>query len=268
MAKLSWLVVCAGALALAFGSVRAQAAAPATAAAVTPAASVASQAVPPAVQKVVREAIAKLSAKAQVDSIEVASLPGFYQVIASGQLLYISADGRYLLNGDLFDLTAKRNVSEAAWAKFRQRELAQVPASARIVYAPKNPRYTISVFTDVNCSFCRALHKHMAAFNAAGIAVEYLAWPREGVTSTSGRPTPTYTEMVSVWCANDRKAAFVAATEERVKSATCTNPVEDQFNLGLKLGVNGTPSIIGPDGRVLGGYLTPEQLLVALRKGS
>ena len=266
MAKLSWLTMSAGALALAFGAALAQTTPPA-AAAVTPVAAE-SQAVSPAAQKMVRAAIAKLSAKAQVDSIELAPLPGFYQVIASGQLLYVSSDGRYLLNGDLLDLTAKLNVSDAAWARFRQRELAQVPASARIVYAPKNPQYTVSVFTDVNCSFCRALHKHIAALNAAGIAVEYLAWPREGVTTTAGRPTPTYTEMVSVWCAGDRKAAFVAATEDRVKSATCTNPVKDQFDLGLKLGVNGTPSIIGPDGRMLGGYLTPEQLLAALRQGS
>ncbi|MEO5813051.1 MAG: DsbC family protein [Rhodanobacter sp.] len=268
MAKLSWLIVGMSALALALAGARAETATPAATAAVATAASAGTQAVSPAAQKMVRATIAKLSARAQVDSIELAPMPGFYQVIASGQLLYISSDGRYMLNGDLIDLTAKRNVSDAAWAKFRQRELAQVPASARIVYAPKNPLYTVSVFTDVNCSFCRALHKHIAALNAEGIAVEYLAWPREGVTTTAGRPTPTYTEMVSVWCANDRKAAFVAATEGHVQSATCTNPVKDQFDLGVKLGINGTPGVIGPDGRLLGGYLTPEQLLAALRKGS
>ncbi|MEO7072905.1 MAG: DsbC family protein [Rhodanobacter sp.] len=237
-----------------------------TAAAPAPASN-AGTAVSPAARKMVRAAIAKLSSKAQVDSIEAAALPGFYEVIASGQLLYVSADGRYLLNGDLFDLTAKRNVSEAAWAKFRQRELPAMPASARIVYAPKDPRYTVTVFTDVNCSFCRAFHAHISALNAAGIAVEYLAWPREGLTTTSGRPTPTYTQMVSVWCAADRKAAFAAAMKDNVKPQTCTNPVADEFNLGLKLGVSGTPTIVGPDGRILGGYLTPEQLLAALRAG-
>ena len=268
MAKLSVWVVGAGVLALAFVSAQAQTAIPAATAAISPAAPAANQAVSPAAQKMVREAIAKLSSKAHVDFIEVAPLPGFYLVIASGQLLYISNDGRYMLSGDVLDLAVKRNFSDEAWARYRQRELARVPASARIVYAPKNPRYTVSVFTDVNCSFCRALHKHMAAINAAGIAVEYIAWPREGTATTSGRPTPTYTQMVSVWCAQDRKAAFVAATEERVKSATCANPVKDQFELGLKLGVSGTPTIIGPNGRVLGGYLTPEQLLAALQKQS
>jgi len=124
------------------------------------------------------------------------------------------------------------------------------------------------VFTDVNCGFCRALHEHIAAFNKAGIAVEYLAWPREGVTTTAGNLTPTYKEMVSVWCAKDPKAALTAATKGHAPpAATCTNPVKQQFDLGVKLGVSGTPTIIGPDGSVLGGYVTPEQLLQALQAG-
>ena len=228
---------------------------------------VAAKAVTPAAEQVVRRAISSLSTKVQIDSIEPAAMPGFYQVIASGQMVYVSADGRYMLNGDLLDLGSHENVGEAAWARFRKAELAKVPASERIVFAPPHPKYTVTVFTDVNCGYCRALHEHMAEYNKAGIAVEYLAWPREGVTSTSGKPTPTYTEMVSVWCASDRKAAFTAAKDGRAPvPATCTNPVKDQFNLGLKLGVNGTPAIYGPDGSVLGGYVTPDQLLQALEK--
>ena len=225
-------------------------------------------AVTPAARQIVQKAIKTLAAGVEIDSIEPAPLPGFYQVIASGQMLYVSADGRYLINGDLLDLGKHQNVSDAAWARSRKAELAKVPVSQRIVFAPEHPKYTVTVFTDVNCGFCRALHGHMAAFNKAGIAVEYLAWPREGVTTTAGRPTPTYTEMVSVWCASDRKAAFTAAKEGHApKPATCVNPVKDQFDLGVKLGVTGTPMIIGADGRTLGGYVTPEQLLAALQQG-
>ncbi|MEP6897992.1 MAG: DsbC family protein [Rhodanobacter sp.] len=226
------------------------------------------QAVSPAAATMVRAAIRTLSANAEVDSIQPAALPGFYQVIASGRLVYVSADGKFLFNGDLVDLERHQSVSDAAWAAFRKAELAKVPASQRIVFAPPHPKYTISVFTDVNCGFCRALHEHVADFNKAGIAVEYLAWPREGVTTTAGRPTATYTEMVSVWCAADRKAAFTAAKEGHApKSATCINPVKDEFNLGLKLGIDGTPTIYGPDGAVLGGYVTTDQLLQALQQG-
>ncbi|MGN6327941.1 MAG: disulfide isomerase DsbC N-terminal domain-containing protein [Rhodanobacter sp.] len=224
--------------------------------------------VTPAVNTMVRNALQTLAPGVQVDAVEPAALPGFYQVIASGQLMYISTDGRYLLNGDLIDLAQKKNVSNAAWARFRKAELAKVPASQRIVFAPAHPKYTVTVFTDVNCGYCRALHEHIAAFNKAGIAVEYLAWPREGVASLSGRPTGTYSEMASIWCSADRKAAFTAAvTGKAPPAATCTNPVADQYDLGLKLGVSGTPTIVAPDGRTVGGYVTPEQLLVALQKG-
>jgi thiol:disulfide interchange protein DsbC len=214
----------------------------------------------------VRQAVLGL-AKVQIDSVKPAPIPGFYQVIASGQMVYVSADGKYMLTGNLIDLGSKKNLSDDVWADFRKAELAKVPAAERIVFAPAKPRYTVSVFTDVNCGYCRALHEHVADFNKAGIALEYIAWPREGVTTTSGSPTPTYTEMVSVWCAADRKAAFTAAKAgKQPKSASCTNPVKDEFDLGVRLGVTGTPTIVAEDGTVLGGYMTPDQLLKALEK--
>jgi len=221
-----------------------------------------------AVQKRVAAAVQGLSPGLQVDYAGPSPLPNFYQVIADGQLVYISTDGKYMLHGDLVDLGAHRNLSDVAWAAFRKAELARVPAAQRIVYAPPHPTHTITVFTDVNCAYCRALHKHMADFNKAGIAVEYVAWPREGVVTTAGNDTPTYKEMVSVWCAADRKRAFDEATAGTLpKSATCANPVKAQFDLGVKLGVSGTPTIVAEDGRVLGGYVAPDKLLKMLQSG-
>lgn len=271
MLKKMLLAVCVGGLAL--NACAADVGAPAATHGVVPAgakaAPISASAVSPAAEKIVRQAVKTLAANAEINAIDVSPLPGFYQVIASGRLLYVSADGRYVMNGDLFDLSSRKNVSDAAWAKFRKAELAKVPASARIIYAPAHPKYTVTVFTDVNCGFCRVLHEHVAAYNKAGIALEYLAWPREGVTTTSGRPTPTYSEMSAVWCASDRKAALNAAMTGRAPAPTsCTNPVKQQFDLGVQLGVTGTPMIVGPDGQQLGGYLTPEQLLGALQSGS
>jgi thiol:disulfide interchange protein DsbC len=220
-------------------------------------------------EKLVSQAVHRLAPNVQIDSIRPASLPGFYQVIASGRMVYVSADGKYMLNGDLIDLGTKGNLSEAAWADFRKSELAKVPESQRIVFGPANPKYKVTVFTDVNCGYCRALHQHVAEFNKEGIALEYLAWPREGVTTTAGNLTPTYQEMVSVWCAADRKAAFTAAKDGHApKAATCANPVKTQFELGVKLGVDGTPTIIDQNGRVLGGYVPPEKMLKLLQDGA
>jgi len=216
----------------------------------------------------VRKAVLSLVPNASVDSIRPAPMTGFYQVIASGHLVYVSNDGKYMLNGDLIDLGKKKNITENGWADFRKAELAKVPAADRIVFAPANPKYRVTVFTDVNCAYCRQLHEHIAAFNKAGIAVEYVAWPREGVTDEAGRTTATYNEMVSVWCASDRQAAFTAAKAGKApKGANCPNPVKDEFDLGVKLGVTGTPTIIGEDGSMLGGYVTPDQLLHELKTG-
>ncbi|WP_243039162.1 DsbC family protein [Dyella sedimenti] len=215
----------------------------------------------------VRKAVLSFAPKVSIDSIKPAPMPGFYQVIASGQLVYVSTDGKYMMNGDLIDLGAHKNVSDDGWAAFRKAELAKVPAADRIVFGPANPRYRVTVFTDVNCAYCRQLHEHVAEFNKAGIALEYVAWPREGVTNEAGRTTPTYNEMVSVWCAADRKAAFTSAKQGKApKAANCPNPVKDEFDLGVKLGVTGTPTIIAEDGSMLGGYVTPEQMLALLRK--
>lgn len=223
---------------------------------------------PDSAENVVRAALHRLAPGVQMDSIAPAPLPGFYQVIASGQLVYVSADGKYMLNGDLVDLGAKRNLSERAWAGFRKAELAKVPEAQRIVFAPPHPKYTVTVFSDVNCGYCRMFHSHIAELNAEGIAVEYLAWPREGVTDTAGKLTDTYKEMVSVWCASDRKAAFTAAKQGKAPApASCANPVKDQFDLGVKLGVTGTPMVVGPDGMVLGGYVPPDKLLQLLKTG-
>jgi thiol:disulfide interchange protein DsbC len=219
--------------------------------------------VPPAAAKAVQDALAGFAPHVKVDAIRPAPIPGYYQVIASGQMVYVSTDGKYMFSGNLVDLTTKKDLNEADWAAFRKAELAKVPPSQRIVFAPAGkPVHTVTVFTDVTCGYCRELHRHIEELNKQGIAVQYLPWPREGVVTTAGRDTPTYTEMVSVWCAADRKSAFTAAIIDghQPKAATCPNTVKDEFDLGLKLGVSGTPTVVAEDGTVIGGYLDPAQM--------
>ena len=219
--------------------------------------------------KVVQGALAKLAPGIQLAVVNRAPLPGFYQVIASGQLVYVSTDGKYLLNGDLVDLGARKSLNDAAWAAYRKATLAKVPAADHIVFAPKDPKYRVTVFTDVDCPYCHALHERMAEYNKLGIAVDYLAWPRSGVTDPAGQPTPTYRAMAAVWCAPDRQRALTAAfagAKAGQPAAGCNSPVRSEFKLGEELGVSGTPAIFTPGGHLVGGYLTPEQLLGVLQK--
>ena len=218
------------------------------------------------VPAVIRATLLKYAPGLQIDQITPAPMPGWYQVVAGGQLGYVSADGRYLMHGNLIDLVAHRTLSDNAWAAFRRAELAKLPAADRIVFAPPHPKYRITVFTDVTCPYCRAMHEQIAAYNRAGIEVDYLAWPREGVVDASGTPTRTYTEMVAVWCASDRRQAFTEAMQGRApKAAQCANPVRAEFDLGQRLGVGGTPAVIAEDGSIVGGYVPPDKLIEVLK---
>jgi thiol:disulfide interchange protein DsbC len=260
MSKKFWSVLCAGALMLHVG---------AALAGTGGGLAVSTPPVANTPEAVVRQTLMRLVPKAQIDQVAPAPIPGFYQVIASGHLVYISADGKYVMNGDLIDGAKGESLTDDAWATYRKAELAKVPLSDRIVYAPKNPKYTITVFTDVTCPYCRVLHQQIDALNKEGIAVQYLAWPRAGVTGDDGKPTATYTEMVSIWCAADRNQAFTAAKKGQApKQADCKNPVKDQFDLGLKLGVTGTPAVYTEDGTMIGGYLSPADMLQAVQEHS
>ncbi|MEG2805473.1 DsbC family protein, partial [Stenotrophomonas sp.] len=211
--------------------------------------------------KTVRAALLSLDASLKPEYIGQAPFAGFREVLAGGQVLYVSDDGRYLMQSQPFDIKNKAPVSSAGLLAYRHKLLAQVPRSERIVFAAPNAKYTVSVFTDIECGYCRKLHQDIAELNRNGISVEYLAFPRMGLGSQD------YTDMISVWCAADRKQALTAAkTGKPVPAKSCTNPVAMQYTLGQQIGVNGTPAIFAADGTQLGGYLPPAQLKAALER--
>jgi len=208
-----------------------------------------------------RDAILSINPQISIESVADAPLPGFQEVIVSGQVLYVSNDGRYVLQGSLFDAREKRDLSQAGLSKLRQRLLSEVPEDQRIIFAPANPKYTVSVFTDVECGYCRRLHEDIAEYNKRGIAIEYLAYPRMGLGSDDFRL------MESVWCAADRRKALTdAKAGRRVDSKACENPVAAHYALGQRAGLTGTPMIIAADGTTMPGYLPPDQLLEALQR--
>ena len=208
-----------------------------------------------------RDAIRKLNARVQIDRIGAAPLPGFREVLVSGQTLYVSDDGRYLLQGSLYDMERKQDLSQASVASLRRELLGTVPVADRIVFAPANPKYTVSVFTDVECGFCRKLHSQIADYNREGIAVQYLAVPRMGIGS------PDFQKMVNVWCATDRRKALTDAKNDRpVPLRNCKNPVTMEYDIGRRVGLEGTPMIVAADGTAMPGYMPPKELRAALDK--
>lgn len=209
----------------------------------------------------VREALQSAVPDMDVTQIRESKIPGVFEVMLGTEVLYVSADGRYLIQGDLLDLSDRRNLSEDTRSGARLQLLEKIPVGETIEFAPAKTEHTVYVFTDVTCGYCRRLHRDMPELNRLGIAVRYLAFPRDGEDS------PSFHKMESVWCSGDRKTAITEAKlGHDIKESTCKNPVEKQYLLGQSLGVNGTPAIFRMDGRLISGYMPPADLLEALKQ--
>jgi thiol:disulfide interchange protein DsbC len=209
-------------------------------------------------QAQIRQALAKVIPETP-DTVEKTPVAGLYEVSYGTQLFYVSADGRFLLQGDLLDLQSRTNLTENRRATARLSAMEQMKDTS-ILYAPKGePKHTITVFTDIDCPYCRKLHEGMQEMNDLGIAVRYLAYPRAGVGS------PSYDKAVSVWCSKDpRKALDAAKGSGEVTPAKCDDPVAEHMALGQALGVTGTPALVFEDGRMVPGYMPPKRLLQVL----
>ena len=177
-------------------------------------------------------------------------------------LFYFSDNGQYLVHGKVYDLaTGIDNLTEKSLAKVRISGVEEFKDSM-IVFPAKDEKYKVTVFTDTSCGYCRKLHSQMQGYNDLGITVQYLAFPRSGITG------PTFKELTSIWCAVDQQDAMTKAKSgDRTpapQAKMCNMPVAEQYSLGSKVGVTGTPAMILEDGTMIPGYQDPAQLLTVL----
>ena len=193
-------------------------------------------------------------------SVKATPLTGLYQFIADGRVLYISADGRYIVSGNVIDMESKQNLTEQTQQQVTKKVIDTYDEKKMIVFAPKGKtNHTITVSTDVDCPYCSMLHKEVPKLNEAGISVRYLMYPR------AGAGTPTFNKSISTWCNKDQKTAITVAKEGGVvEPKTCDNPVQEQFDLGTAIGVTGTPTLVLESGKVLPGYVPAAQLIELL----
>ncbi len=208
------------------------------------------------------EAIRALLATTQpgmvIDEV-VLSPAGLYEVtIQNGQSIYVSRDARFLIPGDLYEAKAEGlvNLGELRRNVVRRDRIAALDEADMIIFEPEGERKaTLTIFTDVDCPYCRKLHAEIEALNGYGIAVRYLAFPRTGLN------TETHAKMVSTWCAEDPKAMMTSATRGGdVPAVDCANPVADQYQLGREVGVTGTPALVMEDGTIMPGYVPADTL--------
>ncbi len=211
--------------------------------------------VPPDLLKHLRYAIPQ----AEPDRVEATPFPGIYEVLYGSELYYVSQDGRYLFRGQLVDLEKGMNLTEERLGTVRADLLASLDPADMIIYTPKDKKHSITVFTDIDCPYCRKLHAEMPTLMKRGVEVRYLPFPRTPLG------TPSYQRSVSVWCAEDRNKALDAAKAgSEPTERNCNHPVRYSLEVAAKFGVTATPTLILSDGTVLPGYVPAEKLADAL----
>lgn len=213
--------------------------------------------------KAIRSGLLEALPKLTILSIRESKVDGLYEVDSdSGAPLFSNKDGSLFISGELYSTKGGRlaNLTEKGREKFRADQLAAIKDSDKIIFAPSGPvKANVSVFTDLDCGYCRKLHKEVPRMNELGIRISYLAFPRAGIGSSS------YKKIVSAWCSDDPKKAMTdAKLGKTIPAKTCENPVASQYRLGQKLGVTGTPSVILDNGQIVGGYLSADALAKGL----
>ena len=213
-------------------------------------------------EELTREQLASRLNGIAAEDITDAPIPGIYQVAVGANVAYVTKDGRYIIRGDIYDAETSANVSEETRAHARASLLGTIDPKTMIVFKPASGevKHTVTIFTDVDCGYCRQFHREIDKVTALGIEVHYLFYPRTGPN------TESWTKADQVWCAPDHNAALTRAKlgGELPKAAGCATPVAEHFDLGQRIGVRGTPAVFNEAGDLLGGYLPPATLAKVL----
>jgi thiol:disulfide interchange protein DsbC len=207
----------------------------------------------------VRASVKAMMPQATIDSVTPSSASGYFEVVTQGQVLYVSADGSHLMAGDLWKVGDRANLTAKRKDGIRHDALTEVGAEHRIVFEADAPKHHVTVFTDFDCGYCQRLHHDIAQYNARGITVEYLLYPRGGLGSAS------FDKAVAVWCAADRETSFTLAKAGAVPPPkSCPNPIADNYALVTRIGgIIGTPTVVDASGAMTGSQ-SPEQMLARL----
>ena len=211
-------------------------------------------------EKIVREALTKAMPSLQIDSVKPSPIKDIFEVTVGGDIVYASDDGKYLLQGRLIDTATRTDLTEEKLSSARKVALDKLGEANMIIFKPKIHTYTVTVFTDIDCGYCRKLHSELDSYLVEGIEIRYLFYPRAGKGSDS------YNKAVSVWCAKDKNAALTnAKKDQKVESKTCENPIDEHMALATSFDVKGTPMIVTEKGTIYPGYLPAKQLLEVLK---
>ncbi len=204
-----------------------------------------------------------LPAGTKIDDLRPSPISGLYEFSQGADISYLTADGKYFVDGNVYDMGTRENLTEDVRTHARMAMINAVPESQMLIFSPRSPQYTITVFTDVDCPYCRKLHTDVAELNKLGVRVRYMFFPRTGPNTESWR------KAEAVWCSTDRNQALTLAKAGKPldTSKSCgPTPVAREYALGQSIGVRGTPAIVTENGSYINGYMPPHDLVEEIKQ--
>ena len=209
--------------------------------------------------KQLTQSLAENMPSVKITKISASPIDGLFEVIVGSQVVYMDADARYMIEGDLFDLKTKQNVTEDAKSGIRLSAINALGSDNMLVYRPETVKHTITVVTDIDCPYCRKLHSEIPDYLKNDVEVRYIFMPLKGSNDMK--------KTISVWCSDDQQLALdIAKAGGDVEESTCDNPIKNHMELARNLGVRGTPAIVLEDGTLLPGYVPVDKVVAEIRR--
>jgi len=188
--------------------------------------------------------------------VQPSPVTGLRAVTTDSGVVYISEDGKHVLQGPMYDVSGAQPVNVTNQMLLKKLDALK---SEMIIYKAAKEKHVITVFTDITCGYCHKLHQQMKEYNDLGITVRYLAFPRQGLNSKTEK------DMQSIWCTGNRNQSFDAAMRgDDISPATCKTNIAKHFELGVQFGVTGTPAIVLENGTLIPGYQPPKEMAAML----
>jgi len=209
--------------------------------------------------EVLRQALAKSMPDVKPTKISASPVDGLYEIIVGSQVVYMSVDARYMIEGDLIDIKTKKNISEDAKSEVRLALINKLSSEQMLVYRPEKVKDVITVVTDIDCPYCRRLHSEVPTYLEKNVEVRYIFMSLKGAADMK--------KTISVWCSDDQQLALdIVKSGGEIEEKTCDNPIKEHLAMARELGVRGTPAIILENGQLLPGYVPVDKLVAEIRK--
>lgn len=209
----------------------------------------------------VRAAMTAKYPATQVKSVEKSPIPGVYQVVMGKNIAYVSEDGRYFLFGSLYDMQTQTDLTANVKAMASRVDVSTIDLTKAIKTVKGKGTRSLIVFTDPDCPYCKTLAKTIDGMQ--DITVYNVLYPIAGLHPEAVKKSefvfcsPENGKVLDDW--------FVRGIPIKA-SKPCANPIENNIALAQKLGINGTPTLVSLDGRVMpgaGSKVAIEEFLVA-----